>query len=309
MNNSISPVKGNRKISIKIAGVFKEIRKNKVAYLFLTPKLLFFIVFLLIPIFWSLILSFQKYGVFQVEWVGLKNYINAFNNEVFRAALWNTLRYTLITVPAHTIIALVIAGLLYPLGKYSQNFFRGVFYLPSVTSMVIIAMVWRWMYNYRFGIFNYILGFFGIAPIDWLGQSASALPALMLMTILIPPGSGIIIYSAAINDINPSLYEAAEIDGANGLQKFLKITVPLLKPTTLYLVILYTISSFQVFTQIMMMTKGGPGYATETIVNIIYKTAFRDFNFGLASAQAVLLFLIIMVFAVIQFRALKSDND
>ena len=309
MNNSISPVKGNSKISIKIAGVFKEIKKNKVAYLFLAPKLLFFTVFLLIPIFWSVILSFQKYGVFNTEWIGLKNYINAFNNEVFRAALWNTLRYTLITVPAHTIIALVIAGLLHPLGKYSQNFFRGVFYLPSVTSMVIIAMVWRWMYNYRFGIFNYMLGFFGYAPVDWLGQSASALPALMLMTILIPPGSGIIIYSAAINNINPSLYEAAEIDGANGLQKWLKITIPLLKPTTLYLVILYTISSFQVFTQIMMMTKGGPGYATETIVHIIYKTAFRDFNFGLASAQAVLLFLIIMVFAVIQFKFLKSDND
>ena len=309
MSNSIRSDKKDRKISTKIVELLKEINKNRVPYLFLMPKLIFFVVFLIIPIAWSVLLSFQKYGVFNSEWVGLKNYIDAFRNQVFRAALWNTLRYTLITVPSFTFIALVIAGLLQPLGKRSQNFFRGVFYLPSVTSMVIIAMVWRWMYNYRFGIFNYILSFFGLAPVDWLGQSATALPALMLMTILIPPGSGIIIYSAAINNINPSLYEAAEIDGANGFQKWLKITIPLLKPTTLYLVVLYTISSFQVFTQIMMMTKGGPGYATETIVYIIYKTAFRDFNFGLASAQAVLLFFIIMIFAVVQFKILKSDNE
>lgn len=308
MGNRINFTKDSKKIASKIVEIFEEIKKSRVAYLFLMPKLIFFAIFLFIPIIWSLMLSFQQYGVFSSEWVGFKNYIYAFKSEIFRVALWNTLRYTVVTVPAFTIIALVVAGLIQQFKKKSRNFFAGVFYLPTVTSMVIIAMVWRWMYNYKFGIFNYILGFLGIAPINWLGQSSTALPALMLMTILIPPGSGIIIYSAAINNINPSLYEAAEIDGANNFQKWLKITIPLLKPTTLYLIILYTIGSFKIFTQIMMMTGGGPGYATETIVHIIYKTAFRDFNFGLASAQAVLLFFVIMTFAIFQYRGLKLDK-
>jgi multiple sugar transport system permease protein len=295
-------------IEIKQDSVWKKMKKNKIAYLFLLPKLLFFAIFMLIPIIWSFILSFQNVGVFNSEWVGLKNYIAVFKNEVFMTSLWNTFLYTIVTVPAFVITALLIATLIHPLGKHSQSFFRAAFYLPQVTSMVIIAMVWRWMYNYRFGLFNYIMNFFGIENIDWLGQSASALPSLMIMAILIPPGSGIIIYLAAMNDVNPSLYEAAKIDGANAFQRWLKITVPLLKPTTLYLVILSTISSFQVFTQIIMMTGGGPGNSTETIVHVIYKTAFRDFNFGGASAQSMILFAIIMVFAIFQYRVLQSDK-
>lgn len=246
--------------------------------------------------------------VFETKWVGLENYVQVFESEIFRVALWNTFLYTLVTVPAFLITALIIATLIYPLGKLSQTFFRSAFYLPTVTSMVIIAMVWRWMYNFRFGLFNYIMSWFGMEPVDWLGQSATALPSLMIMSILIPPGAGIIIYLAAMNNISPTLYEAAKIDGANGLQRWWRITIPLLKPTTLYLVILSTIGSFQVFTQIIMMTGGGPGNATETIVHVIYKTAFRDFNFGVASAQSVVLFFIIMAFAIFQYRTLRTEN-
>lgn len=307
MNKKVN-YKTSNGIEIKQDSVWKKMKKNKVAYLFLLPKLVFFAIFMLIPIIWSLILSFQDVGIFNSEWVGLKNYIAVFKNEVFMVSLWNTFLYTIVTVPAFVITALLIATLIHPLGKHSQSFFRAAFYLPQVTSMVIIAMVWRWMYNYRFGLFNYIMNFFGIENIDWLGQSATALPSLMIMAILIPPGSGIIIYLAAMNDVNPSLYEAAKIDGANAFQRWIRITVPLLKPTTLYLVILSTISSFQVFTQIIMMTGGGPGNSTETIVHVIYKTAFRDFNFGGASAQSMILFAIIMVFAIFQYRVLQSDK-
>jgi multiple sugar transport system permease protein len=296
------------KKSFKKNSIWKNIVKNRVAYYFLLPKLLFFVVFMLIPIVWAFILSFQEYGVFETEWVGLKNYIDVFESSVFRTSLWNTLLYTLVTVPAFIITALIIATLISPLGKLSQSFFRSAFYLPTVTSMVIIAMVWRWMYNFRFGLFNYIIGWFGFEPVDWLGHSATALPSLMIMSILIPPGAGIIIYLAAMNNISPTLYEAAKIDGANAVQRWWNITIPLLKPTTLYLVILSTIGSFQVFTQIIMMTGGGPGNATETIVHVIYKTAFRDFNFGLASAQSVVLFFIIMVFAIFQYKSLQSEK-
>lgn len=288
--------------------LWQQIKQNKVAYFFLLPKLIVFTVFILIPIVWAFILSFQEVGVFETKWVGLANYIDAFESRIFKAALKNTFLYTLVTVPAFVITALLIATLVFPLGKLSQTFFRSAFYLPTITSMVIIAMVWRWMFNYRFGIFNYILGWFGVAPVDWLGQSATALPALMIMSILIPPGSGIIIYLAAMNSINPSLYEAAKIDGANAFQQWWRITVPMLKPTTLYLIILSTIGSFQVFTQIIMMTSGGPGNSTETIVHVIYKSAFRDWNFGLASAQSVILFFIILVFAIFQFRFFRTDD-
>lgn len=295
-------------IKAKTKSTWKDMKKNRVAYYFLAPKLVFFTIFMVIPILWSFILSFQKYGVFNVEWVGIENYIDTFQNKVFLVSLWNTFLYTIVTVPAFVITALLIATLVHPLGKWSQSFFRASFYLPQVTSMVIIAMVWRWMFNYRYGLFNYIMNFFGVENVDWLGQSATAMPSLMLMSILIPPGSGIIIYLAAMNEINPTLYEAAKIDGANSFQRWWRITVPLLKPTTLYLVILSTITSFQVFTQIIMMTSGGPGNATETIVHVIYKTAFRDFNFGGASAQSVVLFAIILVFAIFQARVLRTDK-
>lgn len=297
-----------KKFSQRLKDTMTEIKKNKVAYLFLAPKFIFFVVFLLIPICWSMVLSFQNYGVFEVNWVGLKNYLSVFNSKMFLVSLWNTFLYTIVTVPAFVLIALIIAALIHPLKKASQNFFSAVFYLPTVTSMVIIAMIWRWMYNYKFGLFNHFLSIFGIPAIDWLNQSSTALPALMIMKILIPPGSGIIIFLAAMNNINTAIYEAAKIDGAGAVRRWLSITIPLLKPTILYLLILSTIGSFQVFTQIVMMTKGGPGFATETIVHVIYKTAFRDFNFGLASAQSVVLSMIIMLFAIVQFKVLGKED-
>jgi multiple sugar transport system permease protein len=288
--------------------ILSQIKKNLPAYLFLLPKLILFIAFIAIPVVWAFILSFQEYKIFGSEWAGFDNYVKVFQSEAFYIALKNTFLFTVVTVPFNVVSALIIASLIYPLGKLSQSFFRAAFYLPTVTSMVIVAMVWRWMYNTDFGIFNYILGWFGVDSINWLGQSSSALWALIIMQCLIPFGVGIILYLASMGSISESLYEAATIDGANGIQKWIHITLPLLKPSTLYLVLLSTIGSFQVFTQIIMMTGGGPGSATETLVHLIYKTGFRDFEFGLAAAQSVVLFFIILLFSVIQFRVLKYDE-
>jgi multiple sugar transport system permease protein len=288
--------------------LMSDIWKNRVAYLFLLPKLTIFTLFIAIPVVWALLLAFQEHGVFESEWVGFSNFVAVYQSEAFRVALLNTLKYTVFTVPANVFIALFLATLIFPLGKVSQSFFRAAFYLPTVTSMVIIAMVWRWMYNSRFGLFNYFLSWFDIPPIDWLGQSATALWALIIMSVLIPPGVGIIMYLASMGSISESLYEAAKIDGANAFQRWLRITLPMLKPTTLYLVMLSTIGSFQVFTQIILMTGGGPGYATETLVHVIYKTAFRDMEFGVASAQAMVLFVIILILSVIQYRILRTDD-
>ncbi|WP_043932382.1 carbohydrate ABC transporter permease [Bacillus sp. EB01] len=296
------------KVATKQTSLLTQIKKNYTAYLFLLPKLILFTAFIVIPVIWAFVLSFQEYKIFGSEWAGLDNYVKVFKSEAFFDALGNTFLFTVVTVPFNVISALIIASLIHPLGKWSQSFFRGAFYLPTVTSMVIVAMVWRWMYNNDFGLFNYVLSWFGVEPINWLGQTSTALWSLIIMQCLIPFGVGIILYLAAMGSISHSLYEAATIDGAGSLQKWLQITIPLLKPTTLYLVLLSTIGSFQVFTQIIMMTGGGPGTSTETLVHLIYKTGFRDFEFGYAAAQSIVLFFIILVFSIIQFRVLRNDD-
>lgn len=287
----------------------KSIRKNYAAYLFLLPKLIFFTLFVAIPVVWAFVLSFQEYRVTESNtWIWLENYKEVFASTAFRQALLNTTIYTAVTVPFNVITALIAATLIHSLGRMAQNFFRAAFYLPTVTSMVIIAMVWRWMYNYEFGLFNYVIGWFGLEPVNWLGQTSTALWAIIMMQMLIPFGVGIILYMAAMSSISDTLYEAATIDGANAFQKWIRITIPMLTPTTIYLTLLSTIGSFQVFTQIILMTGGGPGYATETLVHLIYKTGFRDFEFGLAAAQSVVLFFIILVISVLQYRALNRNN-
>ncbi|GIO26497.1 carbohydrate ABC transporter permease [Ornithinibacillus bavariensis] len=287
----------------------KQIRKNYAAYLFLLPKLILFTLFIAIPVVWAFVLSFQEYRITESNiFAGLDNYKQVLESEAFREALLNTTIYTVVTVPFNVITALIAASLIHSLGRFAQNFFRAAFYLPTVTSMVIIAMVWRWMYNYEFGLFNYVIGWFGMEPINWLGQTNSALMAIIIMQMLIPFGVGIILYLASMSSISESLYEAATIDGANAFQKWVRITIPMLTPSTVYLTLLSTIGSFQVFTQIILMTGGGPGYATETLVHLIYKTGFRDFEFGLAAAQSVVLFLIILVISVFQYRVLNRRN-
>lgn len=287
----------------------QQMRKNYAAYLFLLPKLILFTLFIAIPVVWAFVLSFQEYRITEANlFAGLENYKQVFESDAFKKALVNTTIYTVVTVPFNVITALIAASLIHTLGKFAQNFFRAAFYLPTVTSMVIIAMVWRWMYNYEFGLFNHVIGWFGMEKVNWLGQTDSALSAIIIMQMLIPFGVGIILYMASMSSISDSLYEAATIDGANAFQKWIRITVPMLTPSTVYLTLLSTIGSFQVFTQIILMTGGGPGYATETLVHLIYKTGFRDFEFGLAAAQSVVLFFIIFVISVLQYRVLNRKG-
>jgi multiple sugar transport system permease protein len=305
---AVQQTASNPVVMTKKPSVMTEMKKNYSAYLFLLPKLVLFVAFIAIPVVWAFVLSFQEYKIFGTDWVGFDNYIRVFKSHAFFDALGNTFLFTVVTVPFNVISALLIASFIHPLGRKAQSFFRGAFYLPTVTSMVIVAMVWRWIYNYDFGLFNYIAGWFGFAKVNWLGQSSTALWGLIIMQCLIPFGVGIILYLASMGSIPEALYEAATIDGANSFQKWYRITLPLLKPSTLYLVLLSTIGSFQVFTQIIMMTGGGPGSSTETLVHLIYKSGFRDFEFGYASAQAVVLFVIILLFSIIQFRVLRYDD-
>ena len=289
--------------------MLKRIWKGRSGYLFILPKFILFVIFVLIPIIWSFIVSFQEYRVFDTVWVGFQNFRDAFQDDLFWTAVVNTLRYAAVVMPSTVIIALVLASLIHPLRNGAQTFFRAAFYLPTVASTVVLAMVWRWIFQTRFGLANYFLSLFGVEPINWLHSSAWALRSVIIMAVLTPPGVGIILYLAAMGSIPESLYEAATIDGANRFTQWWRITLPLLKPTTLYLMIVSTIGSFQVFDQVMLMTQGGPGYATTTIVHRIYNTAFRDFQFGYAGAMSMLLFLVIITLAVIQSKLVSSDVE
>lgn len=288
--------------------LLKAINKYKWDYLFLLPKFILFLIFIALPVLWAFVIAFQEYGIFETIWTGLDNFINTFTGDLFYIALWNTLRYTIIVVPSQVIIALILASLINPLNRKAQVFFRGAFYLPTVTSVVVIAMTWRWMYNSK-GLINYLLSLFNLGPVNWLGSSDWALISIMLMSIITPPGVGIILYLANMGSIPESLFEAARIDGAGKFKTWLKITLPLVKPTTFYLTILGTIGSFQVFTQVLLLTDGGPGYATTTLVHLIYNSAFRDFDFGFAAAQAIILFVIILMFSLVQKKFLSSDIE
>jgi len=292
-----------------MASIWTRIKKDRWAYIFLLPSFVFFAAFFLFPVVWSIILSFLDYQIWGVNFAGLDNYREILADRIFWVSLRNNFFYALGVVPLWLGKALIISALIFPFRKSIQTFFKAAFYLPHVTSSVIISMIWLWIYNPPFGLLNYILSLFGHEGIAWLGNTKTALPALIAQTVIMGGGSSIVLISAAMNGIPSHLYEAAELDGASPIVTYLRITLPLLKPTILYLMVMGTISSFQVFTQVYMMTKGGPQFATTTIVYLIFERAFLNFQFGPASAMAVVLFGIIFCFALIQFKWLGEEIE
>jgi multiple sugar transport system permease protein len=292
--------------------IMRFIRKYGWGYLFVFPSLITFSVFILAPVIWSLLISFQNYRLNgDSTWVGFDNYVLAFTTQsgVFTTALINTLIYTAVTVTANILIGLTLAALIQPLGKYAQTFFRAAYYLPAVTSAVIIAMIWRWMFNTQWGFLNFLLGLIGLGPVKWLSDPDIALPSIILSTVLTVPATAVVLLSAAISSVPKDYYEAADLEGAGPIRKWWSITLPLIKSTTLYLVVLYTIASFEVFERIYILVPSGVGNSTQTIVTQIYQNGFQQFRYGLAAAQAFILFILTAIVAVVQFRFLRSDVE
>ncbi|MBP7165832.1 MAG: sugar ABC transporter permease [Firmicutes bacterium] len=287
----------------------RRLYKDRWGYAFIAPSFALFAVFFLIPVVWGGYLSLLDYQVFNREWVGLQNYREILHDSIFWLSLRNTALYTLGIVPLWLGKALIISALIFPLAKPIQTFFKGAFYLPHVTSSVIISMVWLWIFNPPFGLLNYIMELLGFAPHAWLGDVRTALLSIILMQVVMGGGSSIVLITAAMGSIPYHLYEAAYLDGATKTQAFFKVTIPLLRPTILYLLVTGTISSFQVFTNVYLMTQGGPQFSTMTLVYLIYDTAFKQFRFGLASAQAVVLFAIVFALAIVQFRFLGQEVE
>jgi len=274
-------------------------------YAFLAPSFIILAVFIYFPVLYAFVLSFWRWRVLRGEpsFIGLGNYEFLFTSEDFWQAMGNTLYFSLGSIPTGMAIALFIAILLNrPLRGLSL--YRTAYFLPTITSLVAVSVVWLWIYHPDVGLMNYALGMFGIAPIRWLNEPRSAMPALIILGIWRGLGYNVIIYLAGLQNIPQHLYEAAKIDGANRWQLFRHVTWPLLTPTSFFILIIAVINSFQSFTQIHVMTQGGPIGSTTVIVYYLYQQAFQQFTMGYGSAIAMVLFAIILVLTLIQMKAL-----
>ncbi len=288
----------------------KELRENITAYLFLSPAIILLIIFSFIPIISAFILSFCKWKIIgKPEFIGLQNYLGIVKDPIFWTALKNTAYYSFITVPAGLVLAMGSALLLNQQIR-GRAFFRGVIFFPVTISMVVISFIWGWMFSEHYGIINALLYKLSISPRNWLDNPSTSMPIIMLMSVWKGFGYGMIIYLAALQNIPESYYEAATIDGANSFRKFLHITLPLLNPTTLFVLIVAFIGSFQVFDQVYILTQGGPGYSTTVLVSYIYDEAYGGkFRMGRACALSYILFIIVLIFTLIQMFAFKDKEE
>jgi multiple sugar transport system permease protein len=280
-------------------------------YCFVAPAVISVTLFAFYPLIKCVIFSFQKHLIGSTSWVGLANFNYTLTDGIFWKTMANTLAYTLGVVPVSIVLGLFLSVLIFGQKTKVQAFFKSTYYLPGVVSAVIIGLIWSWLFfPDRQGILNYLLSFLGQEePIRWLGEKSTAMPSLIFMTVMGGPGMSIILFTAAMGNIPASLYESARLEGATGWQEFQHITLPLLRPVLLYLLVMTTITSFNVFEYIYTMTRGGPANSTKTIVYLIYETAFQEVDFGVACAQAMVLFVILIVVSVVQFKWLSSDVE
>ncbi|MGI6209641.1 MAG: carbohydrate ABC transporter permease [Anaerolineae bacterium] len=278
-------------------------------YLFASPAIAFIIVFSVISIVVSLYISFFQYDVISPThpFVGLDNYREALTKDpIFWSALRNTTLYVIGVVPSITILgfALALAG---HSVRYAKSFFRTIYFLPSITPMVVIALIWVWLYSPR-GMFNQILASIGIQGPNWLFEKNLALPSVIIMSVWQTVGYYTVLYLAGLADIPKDFYDAANVDGANWWQTIRHVTVPLLNNVTLFVTVTLAIAAFQVFTQVYVMTRGGPGNATTTMQFLIFRQGFQYFRMGYASAISWLLFVVIFVLSIAQLRINRSQQ-
>ena len=280
----------------------KREHEGLAAGLFLLPNLIGFLIFTAIPVGAAFVLAFYDYDLLLgASWAGLENFREMFTtDEVFRAALFNTVYFTAVSVPLSVVLGLATAMLVNQALR-GIVIFRSIFLLPYVTVTVALSLVWKWIYLPDIGLINSVLGVFGIAGPPWLTSGTWAMPALILMSVWKGFGYNMVIFLAGLQSIPDHLYDAAKVDGATAWRRFLNVTLPLLSPTTFFVVVISVISSFQVFDQALIMTNGGPGTATTTLVLYIYQKGFQSFDMGYAAAVALVLFAAIFVFTVIQF--------
>jgi len=288
--------------------MFARLRRYKYqqwfwGYLFVIPVMAGFFLFMVYPMISGIALSFYQWpGIGPKEWVGVANYLKMFRDVHFLRAVGNTVYYTLGILVLGVPLALFWAILLNQKFLKGRNFFRLIYFLPTVTMMAAVSMVWKWLLSPNYGLVNYFLGLVGLPKVNWLLDPKWAMPGLILMSIWKGTGFNMVIFLAGLQGIPKTYYEAAEIDGATAWHKFRYITLPLLSPTTFFVIITTMITSFQIFQQAYILTEGGPREATTTIVFYIYKNAFEWFKMGYSCAQSVFLLLVLILATLIQWR-------
>ncbi|MGI8963999.1 MAG: carbohydrate ABC transporter permease [Thermomicrobiales bacterium] len=282
-------------------------RETIAGYLFLLPNLLGFVIFTALAVVASAAISLTSWDLLSdPEFVGLQNYIDLLTNDpLFRTVLWNTFCFTVVSVPASTVIALGLA-LMFNTGLRAIPLFRTMYFLPVITATVVVALVWRWFFNPDFGILNYALFRLGIdSPPNWLSTRTWAMPSVIILSVWKQVGYNIVIFLAGLQAIPTTLYEAASIDGAGRWQRFRNITLPLLTPTTFFVLIISIIGSLQVFDAVLVLTGGGPANATRTIVFHIWEEAFVFLEMGYAAAVAWMLFIMVFLVTALQWKLQK----
>ena len=280
-------------------------RESINSYLFLLPFLAFFILFVVYPMFMCVYTSFFDSTMGREDiFIGLQNYKTLIADPVFKKALVNTLVIVFVSVPVTCGFSLWVASVISKMPVAATSLFRCIFYLPVVTGSVAVTMVWKWMYNNYYGIFNYIGTNLGLLKenINWLGDPKYALGCIILILLTTSVGQPIVLYVSALDNVDKTLVEAAEVDGATHMQAFWKIKWPQMMPTTLYILVITTINSFQCFALIQLLTSGGPENSTMTIMYYIYYNAFKLYKYGYGNAMGVVLAIIIAILSAVQFK-------
>lgn len=283
-------------------------RENLSGYLFMAPALLFFFGFVVFPMVMCLVNSTFNYTMSDFIFIGLSNYVKLFQDAKFGVSFVNTMIIVLVSVPFTCFFSLWVASLIYKMKDLYTSFFRCVFYLPVVTGSVAVTVVWKWMFNPYYGLLNYVFQSLGVISknLNWLGSTDTALGCIITILLTTSIGQPIVLYVSALSNVDHSLVEAAQVDGATNLQTFWRIQWPQIMPTTLYILIITTINSFQCFALIDLLTSGGPKDSTLTIMYYIYHNAIKLNSFGYGCAMGIILAVIIAIFSALQFRLAKN---
>jgi multiple sugar transport system permease protein len=280
--------------------------RTKEAWIFLSPALAMIGIFFVIPVLAAFTLSFTDFDIYSlgnwkyIRFVGFQNYVRIVETPLFWTALKNTFYFVLVGGPLSVAVSLGTALMLNSkLAKY-KSLYRTVYFLPVVSSLIAVAIIWRYLYHPAHGLLNYFLSYFGISSVDWLGDPNLAMPAIIIMAVWKNFGYNMLIFIAGLQNIPEDLYEAAHLDGASWRQQFTEITLPMLKPTTVFIVMITIIGYFQLFAETYVMTQGGPLNSTTSIVLLMYEQGFRWWSMGYAAAIAFVLFIIILFFTLLQ---------
>ncbi len=285
-------------------------RETIAGYAFMLPSMIFFIGFVIYPMIQCVVTSFYDSTMGREDiFIGFGNYVKLAHDPIFWGALRNTLIIVLVSVPVTCVFSLWVSSVLASLKGWACSLFRCIFYLPVVTGSVAVTVVWRWMFNNYYGIFNYVGKGLGLIEnnINWLGDERFALGCIILILLTTSVGQPIVLYVSALDNVDVSLVEAAGVDGATKTQTFWRIKWAQIRPTTLYILVITTINSFQCFALIQLLTSGGPNHSTDTIMYYIYYQAFKLYQYGYGNAMGVVLAIIIAVLSAAQFRLARED--